>query len=86
MKKRHIRIDAENWIHDPEQAQVDVVVTFPDATRWISNFYTIPCIESMRKDYLTSGECLMEPIGVHPHQLLSLTPLTGSELNKSLTI
>ncbi|WP_145025714.1 hypothetical protein [Paenibacillus sp. Y412MC10] len=58
VKKRHIRIGAENWINDPEQAHVDVVVTFPDATRWISNFYTIPCIESMRKDYLTSGACL----------------------------
>lgn len=57
-KKRHIRIDSEGWAEDLEDAQVDVVVTFPDSTRWISNFYTIKCIESMRKDYSGSGACL----------------------------
>jgi len=41
-----------------EDAQVDVVVTFPDSTKWISNFYTIKCIESMRKDYFLNGHCL----------------------------
>ncbi|MOA38293.1 hypothetical protein D3C78_1599630 [compost metagenome] len=34
------------------------MVTFPDSTRWISNFYTSKCIESMRKDYAKSGACL----------------------------
>lgn len=57
-KKRHIRIDSEGWAEDIEDSQVDVVVTFPDSTRWISNFYTIKCIESMRKDYSKSGACL----------------------------
>ncbi|WP_459953904.1 hypothetical protein [Paenibacillus pini] len=57
-KKRHIRIDAEGWAEDLEDAHVDVVVTFPDSTRWISNFYTIKCIESMKKDYLLKGHCL----------------------------
>ncbi|MEF2965806.1 hypothetical protein V3851_08195 [Paenibacillus sp. M1] len=56
--KRHIRIDAEEWVEDPEDGQVDVVVTFPDATKWISNFYTPKCIESMRRDYALKGHCL----------------------------
>ncbi|WP_379138789.1 hypothetical protein [Paenibacillus sp. sgz500958] len=57
-RKRYIHIGAEGWADDVEAAQVDVVVTFPDSTRWISNFYTIKCIESIRKDYLRSGNCL----------------------------
>ncbi|WP_435921407.1 hypothetical protein [Paenibacillus sp. DYY-L-2] len=56
--KRHIRIGAEAWIEDPEDSQVDVVVTFPDSTKWISNFYTIKCIESIREDYRVKGHCL----------------------------
>ncbi|CAM4015298.1 hypothetical protein [Saccharibacillus endophyticus] len=56
--KRHIRIGAEEWMEGLEDAQVDVVVTFPNSTKWISNFYTIKCIESMRKDYLMNGHCL----------------------------
>jgi hypothetical protein len=57
-KRRHIHIGAEDWIDDVEGAHADVVVTFPDSTRWISNFYTIKCIESIRKDYLQNGYCL----------------------------
>lgn len=57
-QRRHIRIDAEDWADDIENAQVDVVVTFPDATMWISNFYTINCIQSIREDYLKNGHCL----------------------------
>ncbi|GIO96715.1 hypothetical protein J14TS5_18010 [Paenibacillus lautus] len=57
-KRRYIHIGAEGWEDDVEAAQVDVVVTFPDSTRWISNFYTIKCIESIRKDYLLNGHCL----------------------------
>lgn len=57
-QRRHIRIDAEGWAEDIENAQVDVVVTFPDATMWISNFYTINCIQSIRGDYLMNGHCL----------------------------
>ncbi|WP_051507139.1 hypothetical protein [Saccharibacillus sacchari] len=56
--KRHIRIGTESWLEDLEDAQVDVVVTFPDSTKWISNFYTITCIESMRKDYSLTGHHL----------------------------
>ncbi|WP_433752926.1 hypothetical protein [Paenibacillus amylolyticus] len=56
--KRHIWIGAEEWMEGLEDAHVDVVVTFPDSTKWISNFYTIKCIESMRKDYLMNGHCL----------------------------
>ena len=57
-QRRHISIDAEGWAEDIENAHVDVVVTFPDSTRWISNFYTINCIESMKKDYSKNGSCL----------------------------
>ncbi|KWX75902.1 hypothetical protein AMQ84_16235 [Paenibacillus riograndensis] len=57
-KRRHIRIDADGWAEDIENAQVDVVVTFPDATRWISNFYTIKCIETMKQDYSERKVCL----------------------------
>lgn len=57
-KRRHIHIGAEGWADNVEDAQVDVVVTFPDSTKWISNFYTIKCIESIRKDYLQNGHCL----------------------------
>lgn len=56
--RKHIRIDAEGWAEDIEDAHVEVVVTFPDSTQWISNFYTIKCIESMRADYLRNGHCL----------------------------
>jgi hypothetical protein len=57
-KKRHIHIDAEGWIDDLEDAQVCAVVTFPDSTRWLSNFYTAKCIESIRQDYRRTGSCL----------------------------
>ena len=57
-RRRHIRIDSENYIEDIKNAQVDVIVTFPDSTMWISNFYTLSCIESMRIDYLKRGRCL----------------------------
>ncbi|MDQ0059991.1 hypothetical protein [Paenibacillus harenae] len=57
-QRRHIRIDSEDFVEDIENSQVDVVVIFPDSTTWISNFYTIKCIESMRSDYLKNGRCL----------------------------
>ncbi|MGZ7441338.1 hypothetical protein [Paenibacillus sp. TH7-28] len=56
--KRHIRIGAEEWVEDIEDNHVDVVVTFPDATLWIADFYTIKCIESIRQDYSENGHCL----------------------------
>lgn len=54
-KKRHVRIAAESWVEDPEDAHVDVVVTFPDATTWIADFYTFKCLESIREDYRVKG-------------------------------
>lgn len=57
-KKRHIHIASEGWADDPEDAHETVVVTFPDSTRWICDFYTFKCIESMRQGYAKSGGCL----------------------------
>ncbi|MDQ0112450.1 hypothetical protein [Paenibacillus harenae] len=57
-KRRIIRIDAEGWAEDVEDAQVNVVVIFPNRTTWISNFYTYKCINSMREDYEARGVCL----------------------------
>jgi hypothetical protein len=54
-KKRHIRIDNEEWVEDDEEAQVSVVVTFPDSSQWLTNVYTLKCIQSIREDYLSSG-------------------------------
>ncbi|WP_256710910.1 DUF4275 family protein [Paenibacillus sp. FSL A5-0031] len=55
-KKRHVRIDWECSIEDETDASVCVYVTFPDYSRWVANFYTIKCIESIRNDRLSRGE------------------------------
>lgn len=57
-KRRHIHIGGEGWADDLEDAHVDVVVTFPDSSCWISDFYTMKCIESMRQDYSEKDQCL----------------------------
>ncbi|MBB6690265.1 hypothetical protein H7B90_02515 [Cohnella xylanilytica] len=57
-KKRHIHIASEGWADDSEDAHETVVVTFPDSTTWICDFYTFKCIESIRKGYAISGGCL----------------------------
>jgi hypothetical protein len=56
--RRIIRIDAEGWAEDEKDAHVDVVVIFPNRTKWICNFYTYKCVDSMREDYIKSASCL----------------------------
>ncbi|MGO4694232.1 DUF4275 family protein [Paenibacillus sp. 2TAB26] len=55
-KKRHVRIDWECSIEDETDARVCVYVTFPDYSRWVANFYTVKCIESIRNDRLSRGD------------------------------
>ncbi|MDQ0060115.1 DUF4275 family protein [Paenibacillus harenae] len=54
-KKRHIHIDGWGWEEDNDHAQVSVIVTFPDASRWLCHFYTLKCIQSIREDMLRTG-------------------------------
>lgn len=56
-KKRHIYIDGEGqwWTEGEDNANVLVVVTFPDASRWLCHFYTLKNIQSIREDMLRSG-------------------------------
>lgn len=52
--KRHVQIDNEGWAEFEADAQLFVVVTFPDRTRWACNFYTLTCIQTIRQDHLSS--------------------------------
>lgn len=55
---RHIHISPEYSVEDAADGSVYVIVTFPDRSRWASDFYTRRCIESIREDYQRSGVCL----------------------------
>ncbi|GGG11210.1 hypothetical protein GCM10010912_64540 [Paenibacillus albidus] len=55
---RHIHISPEIPLEDAADCNVYVIVTFPDGSRWASDFYTYRNIESIREDYVRSGACL----------------------------
>ncbi|MGO4371237.1 DUF4275 family protein [Paenibacillus sp. 2TAB19] len=57
--KRHIEIDGEgwSWIEGDDDANVSVIVTFPDASRWLCHFYTLKNIQSIREDMINRGNC-----------------------------
>jgi hypothetical protein len=55
-KKRHIWINTE--AQDMYDANLDVVVTLPDRTRWWGTFFTYKNIESLRQKDKETGECL----------------------------
>ncbi|WP_169087744.1 hypothetical protein [Paenibacillus sp. PL91] len=48
-------MDNDDFVEGDENAQVCVVVTFPDSSRWLTNVYTLTCIQSIREDALSSG-------------------------------
>lgn len=56
-KIRHIHIDGEgwSWTEGDDNANVSVIVTFPDATRWLCNFYTMKNIQTIREHIVSSG-------------------------------
>jgi hypothetical protein len=55
--KRHIEIDGEgwSWIEGDDDANVSVIVTFPDTSRWLCHLYTLKNIQSIREDMLSRG-------------------------------
>ncbi|MDQ0112334.1 DUF4275 family protein [Paenibacillus harenae] len=54
-KKRHIHIDGWGWEEGEDDANVSVTVTFPDASRWACNFYTLKNIQTIREHIVNSG-------------------------------
>ena len=59
--RKHIWIEAEHWaegewnIYDDN---LDVIVTFPDRSRWIASFFTYQNIQNLREKNQRTGECM----------------------------
>lgn len=59
--KKLIWIEAEQWLAgtwDEEDANSDVIVVFPDRSKWIASFLTYKNIESLRQKNRQTGECM----------------------------
>ncbi|WP_409295370.1 hypothetical protein V1498_18815 [Peribacillus sp. SCS-26] len=59
--RKHIWISAEEWAAEEwniEDVNVDVVITFPDRSKWIATFFTYKNIETLRKKNTRTGECM----------------------------
>ncbi|NEW04650.1 DUF4935 domain-containing protein [Paenibacillus sp. SYP-B3998] len=54
-------IEAENWAEgewDEFDSNTDVIVHFPDASKWIASFFTYKNINTLVEKNIISGECL----------------------------
>ncbi|MEK3805450.1 hypothetical protein MHB63_02465 [Bacillus sp. FSL H8-0547] len=61
MKAIHIWIVAEEWAEgewNSEDANLDVIVTLSDDSKWTATFFTYKNIQSLREKNNKSGECL----------------------------
>jgi hypothetical protein len=57
----HIWIEAEEWAEgewNTDDANLDVVVTMSDHSKWTATFFTYKNIQSLREKNNKSGECL----------------------------
>jgi len=54
-------IEAENWAEgewDELDSNTDVIVNFPDASKWIASFFTYKNMNTLVEKNIKSGECL----------------------------
>ena len=54
-------IEAESWepgTWNPENDATDVVLSFPDGSRWVATFCAFAHVEVLRRNCAASGECL----------------------------
>ena len=54
-------IEAESWepgTWNPSDDATDVVVSFPDGSRWVATFCAFAHVEVLRRNCAASGECL----------------------------
>ncbi|MEC0270460.1 hypothetical protein [Paenibacillus anseongense] len=59
--KRHVWIEAEKWPEgtwDCKDGNTDVIVVFPDRTKWIASIFTYKNIETLRQKNIQTGECM----------------------------
>ncbi|BFT72515.1 hypothetical protein [Paenibacillus sp. P36] len=59
--RHHIWIEAELWplgSWDCNDVNTDVIVVFPDRSKWIASFFTYKNIETLRQKNIQSGECM----------------------------
>ncbi|MCY9698218.1 hypothetical protein [Paenibacillus alginolyticus] len=58
---KSIWIEAEQWevrTWDAEDTNTDVIVVFPDRTKWIASFFTYKNIQTLREKNVHTGECM----------------------------
>ncbi|MCZ8523807.1 MULTISPECIES: hypothetical protein [Paenibacillus] len=59
--KRYVWIEAEIWpvgSWDCKNHNSDVIVVFPDRSKWIASFFTYQNIETLRQKNMQTGECM----------------------------
>ncbi|MBT2290552.1 hypothetical protein J7E73_15715 [Paenibacillus albidus] len=59
--KHHIWIEAEEWLEDSwdcNDCNTDVIVVFPDRSKWIASFFTYQNVETLRQKNIQTGECM----------------------------
>ncbi|WP_426450699.1 hypothetical protein ACP26L_01435 [Paenibacillus sp. S-38] len=59
--KRYVWIEAEKWpvgSWDCKNNNSDVIVVFPDRSKWIASFFTYQNIETLRQKNMQTGECM----------------------------
>ena len=59
--KRYVWIEAEEWPEDSwdcNDCNTDVIVVFPDRSKWIASFFTYLNIETLRQKNIQTGECM----------------------------
>lgn len=60
-KKMHIGIEAEIWAEgtwDETDTNSDVIVVFPNRSKWIATFFTYNNIQTLREKNNQTGECM----------------------------
>ena len=58
---KHIWIEAEEWAEgewNVEDANLEVIVTFSDLSKWIASFFTYKNIQTLREKNVKTGECM----------------------------
>ncbi|MEC0170625.1 hypothetical protein [Paenibacillus graminis] len=59
--KRYVWIEAEIWpegLSDCKDDNTDVIVVFPDRSKWIATVFTYQNIETVRQKNIQTGECM----------------------------
>ncbi|WP_337103313.1 hypothetical protein [Paenibacillus sp. YIM B09110] len=59
--KRCVWIEAELWAEGSlvcDDENTDVIVTFPNRSKWIASLFTYKNIETLRQKNIQSGECM----------------------------